>query len=149
MKGVTKWDLRFLDLAKLVSAWSKDPSTKCGAVIVRPDRTVASLGFNGFPKGMKDDPARLKDREEKYSCIIHAEMNAVLLASEDLKGYVLYTHPFLPCDRCMVHMIQVGITRVVAYAPQTDRWKESITKGITYADEAGVMITEYPHEGEI
>ena len=37
-----KWDLRFIELAKLVSTWSKDPSTKVGSVIVRPNKTVAS-----------------------------------------------------------------------------------------------------------
>lgn len=36
-----KWDQRFLELAKVVSTWSKDPSTKTGAVIVRPDKTEA------------------------------------------------------------------------------------------------------------
>ena len=28
-----KWSHRFLDMAALVASWSKDPSTKCGAVI--------------------------------------------------------------------------------------------------------------------
>ena len=50
------WDMRFAQLAKLVSLWSKDPSTKVGSVIVRPDKTIASVGFNGFPKGVPDEP---------------------------------------------------------------------------------------------
>lgn len=29
-----KWNRRFVELAKNVSTWSKDPSTKVGAVIV-------------------------------------------------------------------------------------------------------------------
>jgi deoxycytidylate deaminase len=41
---------------KVAEGWSKDPSTKVGAVIVRPDLTVASIGYNGFPRGMSDDP---------------------------------------------------------------------------------------------
>jgi deoxycytidylate deaminase len=32
----TKWDIRYLELAKHGSSWSKDPSTQTGAVIVRP-----------------------------------------------------------------------------------------------------------------
>ena len=41
-----KWNVRFLDLARFIAAWSKDPSTKVGAVLVRPDRTIAAVGFN-------------------------------------------------------------------------------------------------------
>lgn len=48
---LSKWDERFIELARLVATWSKDPSTKVGAVIVRPYRTVASVGFNGFARG--------------------------------------------------------------------------------------------------
>ena len=64
---IDKWDSRFLELAKLVSTWSKDPSTKTGAVIVRPDRSVASIGFNGFPVKMSDHQELYDNREEKYS----------------------------------------------------------------------------------
>jgi dCMP deaminase len=49
MKKKHIWDLRFLTLAKTVSTWSKDPSTKVGAVIVDKNRRVVSLGYNGFP----------------------------------------------------------------------------------------------------
>jgi dCMP deaminase len=44
-----KWIVRFLDLARTVSQWSKDPSTKVGAVIADNQQRVVSLGFNGFP----------------------------------------------------------------------------------------------------
>lgn len=46
-----KWNMRFLEMAKMVGSWSKDPSTQVGAVIVDDDRRVISLGYNGFPKG--------------------------------------------------------------------------------------------------
>ena len=62
---LSKWDERFIELARLVAAWSKDPSTKVGAVIVRPDRTVASVGFNGFARGVDDTEERLNDRALK------------------------------------------------------------------------------------
>lgn len=60
-----KWDRRFLELATLVASWSKDPSTKTGAVIIGPDRSVISTGFNGFPREMPDDPKLYEDREKK------------------------------------------------------------------------------------
>ena len=53
-----KWDARFLDLAKHISDWSKDPSTKVGCVVVGEDREVRSTGFNGFPRGIKDTTER-------------------------------------------------------------------------------------------
>ena len=66
-----KWDLRFIELAKLVSTWSKDPSTQTGAVIVDPNRRVVSVGYNGFPIGVDDDPERYANRDLKYKMIVH------------------------------------------------------------------------------
>lgn len=140
-----KWDLRFLDLAKLVASWSKDPSTKAGAVIVRPDRSVLSVGFNGFPKQMPDDPTWYANREEKYSRIVHCEINALIHSHEPLVGYTLYTYPFLPCDRCCVQMIQAGIKRMVAPVPSADaltRWAVAFEKTKLYCSQSGVEVVE-------
>lgn len=140
-----KWDRRFLEMARLVASWSKDPSTKTGAVIVRPDRTVASVGFNGFPKWMEDHPHLYEDRAEKYSRIVHCEMNSLLHCKDDVKGYTLYTVPFMSCDRCAVHMIQAGIIRFVFPTPTDDqlsRWGESFKKTRQYAQECGIKMTE-------
>jgi dCMP deaminase len=41
-------------------------------------------------------------------------MNALVSSPEPVKGYTLYTWPFLTCERCAVHMIQAGIKMVVA-----------------------------------
>ena len=105
-----KWDLRFLDLAQHIAQWSKDPSTKVGAVIVRPDKTICSVGYNGFPRGIEDTEERLNNRDLKYPCMVHAEMNAILNSKESLDGYILYISSptyFAPtCDRCAVHIIQ-------------------------------------------
>ena len=43
---MTKWDVRFLELAKQIASWSKDPSTQVGCVVVGPDREIRSTGFN-------------------------------------------------------------------------------------------------------
>ena len=59
-----KWDLRFLELARHISDWSKDPSTKVGCVVVGPDREIRSTGFNGFPRGIEDDDNRLQNRKK-------------------------------------------------------------------------------------
>lgn len=126
-----KWDLRFLQLAKLVSSWSKDPSTQVGAVIADSLHRVVSLGYNGLPHTMKDDPNILGNRELKYQCIIHAEENAILFANRSLQDCTIYTHPVPPCARCASKIVQSGITRVVApYVDETsefwERWREHL-----------------------
>ncbi len=140
-----KWDKRFLDMAKLVASWSKDPSTQTGAVIVAPDMAVVSVGYNGFPKGMDDDPHIYANRPSKYSRIVHCEMNAVLQANQSVEGCTLYTYPFISCDRCMVHMVQAGITRCVAPRPtadQLERWADAFKLTREYAEEAGIELVE-------
>lgn len=150
MNTWSKWDFRFIDLARVVSTWSRDPSTKTGAVIVRPDKTVCSMGFNGFPRKMFDEETYYQNREEKYSRIVHCEMNALLFAREPVIGYTLYTYPFISCDRCFVHMAQAGIRRCVApraTPEQEERWGDSFKKTLLYAAETGITVDFlWPHE---
>jgi dCMP deaminase len=146
---VTKWDRRFLEMASLVASWSKDPSTKAGAVIIRPDRTVVSVGFNGFPKSMPDNPEWYSNREEKYSRVVHCEINAMIHSYENLKHCTLYTFPFAPCDRCVVQMLQAGIVRFVFPEPTADaltRWAEAFVKTKKYITECGAVYEEIPRE---
>lgn len=143
-----KWDIRFLDLAKLIASWSKDPSTKAGAVIVRPDKSIQSVGFNGFPKTMPDNPDWYSNREEKYSRIVHCEINALIHAGGPVQGHTLYTYPFASCDRCCVQMIQAGIYRMVAPVPSEDaltRWASSFEKTKLYCKQSGVELEEIPY----
>lgn len=123
-----KWDHRFLKLARHISSWSKDPSTKVGSVIVRPDLSVASMGYNGFVRGFPDTEEVLQDREQKYRFIVHGEANAIVHAREPLHGCTLYVWPFPPCDGCVKLAIQAGIKRFVSVRPtreQRDRWGAS------------------------
>lgn len=139
-----KWDLRWLGLAEHISSWSKDPSTKVGSVIANGKKFV-SMGYNGFPEDMPDQDQLYQNREEKYSRIIHGEMNAVLFAEQSVRGCTLYTYPFMSCDRCMVHMLQAGIRRFVAPKPTEDqikRWGDSFLKTRKYAAEVGAEIIE-------
>lgn len=144
-----KWDRRFLDMAKLVAGWSKDPSTQTGAVFVAPDKHVISVGYNGFPRRLNDTQERYEDRPTKYSMIVHCEMNAMMAAKESLVGSTLYTWSFLSCDRCCVHMIQAGIARAVApKLPKhlEERWGEAVAKTKAMFEEAGVEVTEVDYE---
>ena len=106
---------RFMKLAQHVASWSKDPSTKIGAVIVNPSRIVVGMGFNGFPRGVSDDVERYNNRPLKYQIVQHAEANAIFNASASVKGCTLYaTHP--PCCNCTGAIIQAGISKVYTIA---------------------------------
>jgi dCMP deaminase len=130
------WDQRFLNLARLVASWSKDPRTQVGSVIVRPNRTIASLGFNGFPMGMNDEPALYNDRAVKHERVIHAEMNAILFATDpSLQGYTCYTWRRPPCPRCAVHLLQKGIRRYV-FPPPTQETSDVTNTMLGYLQEA-------------
>jgi len=142
MNDLHKWDLRFLDLAKFISNWSKDPSTKVGAIITDTSNRIVSIGYNGFPKNIVDD-GRLLDRETKYKIIVHGEMNAILFANRSLNDCTLYTYPFMPCPRCASMIIQAGIQRVVSYNNMPERWLEEFKLSKTIFQESNVEIKIY------
>ena len=142
----TKWDQRFLKLAEHISGWSKDPSTKVGCVVVGEDREIRSTGFNGFPRGIADDAARLEDREQKYPLICHAEENAIMHAARiglSLKGCTAYvTWP--PCTRCARSLIQAGVVEVV-YPEEIEvpeRWMADFDMSTNMMSEAGLNIRQ-------
>ena len=138
-----KWQARFLALTKEIASWSKDSGTKVGSVIVRPDRTICSVGFNGFPRGIEDNPSAIAHRDTKLLRTIHAELNAILSAKEPLNGYSIFVWPFQPCSQCAAAIIQSGIKDV--YCPFTDhlsndRWSESFKNALQMLDEANVRV---------
>jgi len=137
-----KWDRRFLKIAESISEWSKDPSTKVGAIITN-DIKIVSMGYNGLPQSTPDYPEILNVREVKYQYIIHAEVNAVLSAKQDLKGCTIYTSPFLPCPRCASILVQSGISRVVSSKCKNERWKQSLKESKYFMELSNVRVIEY------
>lgn len=129
----SKWDTRFMKLAREISTWSKDPSSKIGAVIVNDDRRILATGYNGFPKGIEDTEERLNDREQKYPRIVHAEMNALMAALHSgvsVKDATIYVYGLPVCPECTKSIISAGIKRIVIspdpyvyITPWTEKWK--------------------------
>ncbi len=144
--GAEKWDRRFIDLARHIAQWSKDPSTKVGCVVVGPDREIRSTGFNGFPRGIEDTMERLTNRELKYPLVCHAEENAIMHAARigvALKGCVAYvTWP--PCTRCARSLVQAGVQEVVypAEVEIPERWADDFEMSTTLFREAGVTVRQ-------
>tara|TARA_B100001094_G_scaffold208829_2_gene202778 strand:- start:1247 stop:1681 length:435 start_codon:yes stop_codon:yes gene_type:complete len=136
----TKWDERFIELAKLVGSWSKDPSTQVGAVIVDANNRIISIGFNGFPKGIDDNSEKLLDRDTKYNTIVHAEANALMFANKSVEGCTLYTWPFQPCSKCAGLIIQSGIKRVVSVKNSGERWEKNFKLARQLFNESGIIL---------
>lgn len=138
---MTDWDQRFMDLAAYVAKWSKDPSTKVGAVVAK-DKKVLGLGYNGFPKGIKDDEWRLGSRDLKNRMVVHAETNAILDCRGNIpSGSALYiTHP--PCSRCSSLIIQSNGISEVHYPEVSyeflERWQEELSLSFDMLAEAHI-----------
>ena len=147
-----KWDRRFLALAEHVAQWSKDPSTKVGAVLVGADNIVVGLGYNGFARGVDDSDERLNNRDLKYKYVVHAEVNAILMAGIKAQGADLYVWPSFSipciCHDCCKTAIQAGVKSVVGlspspeYAERAKRWQDSLDAARAMCDEAGVTYRE-------
>lgn len=136
-----KWAKRWLEMAKHVAFWSKDPSTQVGAVIFRVDNTPVSMGYNGLPRGVNDSDDRLQNREVKYKLTAHAEANAILNAAKSgasLQGCVMaITHP--PCPNCAAMIIQSGISSLVVQKVEDfERWNPELSFEVL--KEAGITV---------
>jgi dCMP deaminase len=149
MQPTEKWDRKYLGLAKYIAnEWSKDPSTKVGAVLVNYDLRQEFIGYNGFPEGVEDTEERYNNRELKYSMVVHAEVNAISKAGRFFsRGATLYVYPAfsLPpiCNECAKFAIQNHIKEVVGFEPdlndpRVQRWMNSISISKTMFEEAGI-----------
>lgn len=137
-----RWLRRYLSLAFLVAGWSKDPSTKVGAVVVGVNTGEIAIGYNGFPPGVADTEERLNDKPTKYAMIQHAERNVLDNARFDLRGAMLVTTMF-PCHECAKSIISRGI-KTVACPPPLERepWLTSSKWTREMFAESGVSLIE-------
>jgi dCMP deaminase len=102
------WDEYAMSIAEVVAKKSKDPWCKVGAVILREDHSIASVGYNGFPQGVVED---WSDREERRKYVIHAEQNALRYTSPG-EGKTLVS-TLLPCRDCLKTIATYKIKRVL------------------------------------
>ena len=145
-----KWNKRFMELAFLVASWSKDPSTKTGAVIVGPDKEIRSTGYNGPVRGVDDDIKERLERPTKYDFFEHAGRNALYnacLTGVSVKGCTLFaTHA--PCVDCARAIIQSGIQTVITNKIVIDEktpkntWRDKLSVSAQMVKEAGIEYIE-------
>jgi len=154
-----RWDNFYLRMALESARMSKDPSTKVGCVLVGKNRSIIATGFNGFPAGVADTADRLHDRDKKLELVVHAEMNAVLMAArlgiatDGATCYVAATDDSQeiwggpPCLRCAVECMQAGIREYVSWPTKPSlltNWADSIAKAKAVIEEAGLVYRTVP-----
>lgn len=146
-KNNTKWDMRWLEMALLISTWSKDTSRRVGCVIVDDRKVVLSVGYNGFPRGVDDSVSERYDRPIKYKFTSHAEANAIANAAANgtkLLGSTLYC-TLRPCADCARLIIQAGIRTVVTISPVISGVSKQYVEDVDCVDnmfkEAGIRMT--------
>lgn len=99
-----KWMSRHFSVTKNIAAWSKDPNTKVGALIVSDIGEPVSWGYNGIPMNVNDDPSRF-ERPIKYHFMAHAERNAMDLASRSFFDNCVLFCTHSPCSGCTTSIV--------------------------------------------
>jgi dCMP deaminase len=140
------WQEYFIGMANLVASKSKDPRAKVGVVIVDSDNNPRATGFNGFPRGVNDDPERYNNQELKLALTVHSEANAIAAAARSgvsLKNCIAVVTK-MPCVQCASLLIQAGIVHIIApHYNESSSWAESHRLAEMICKEAGVKITYY------
>ena len=151
-----KWDVRFMEMAHLVSTWTScyTEGRAIGAVIVK-DKRVMTTGYNGAPAGLptcreQGECLRRKLGVEsgtrtEVGFAIHAEQNAIIQAAKlgiSIDGGTLYC-PHQPCSVCTRIIINAGIRRVVYQHGYPDDFS------LELFHQAGVPLERFdPETGE-
>lgn len=147
------WEEVYFGIISVLKNKSKDPSSKFACLIAKGDHTIVSVGFNGFPRGIKDTKERLNNREIKYKFVVHAEHNAILNAARigaSLDESILYIDSW-PCSNCAKSIIQSGMSKIVLNGDSElfndtgflERWKEEIELAKSMFEESGIKIEIY------
>jgi len=123
------WERYALELAKVAAMKSKDPWRQVGAVVLRHDKTVAGVGYNGFPSGVEED---WECRERRRLFVVHAEANALRYVKPD-EGWLIASTT-LPCNNCLKTIVSYGIKKVV--------YGETYPSDESSLDVAGLMGIE-------
>lgn len=150
---IYSWDEFYLKLCYLIARKSKDFSTKIGSVLIKEDKSVISVGFNGLPINCKENKEK-NERPEKYYHYSHSEINSILLAARNgiqTKDSILFTLS-QPCADCARSIIQSGVKMVIyhkqhqdIFVSENEKWLESSKRSEIMLKEAGVRL-EYKNK---
>ena len=146
-RGQGQWDRFHMDVALRVSQLSKDPDRKVGMVLVTPDHRQMSMGYNGFPADLPDDPRLLGDKTYKLQHVVHAEENCLKQAPFSPAGCTAVVTRF-PCVDCARKLVEAGVIRVVAprFDPGHPTWGTSWSQSLNFlhGNHVAVSYMEVP-----
>ncbi len=144
---MSKWDVRFIEMAEVVGTWSScyQENRHVGAVIVK-DKRILTTGYNGAPAGVESCQDKGECLRKKLNIpsgtrhevcyAVHAEQNAICQAAKmgiSVEGATIYvTHQ--PCTICTKMIINAGIKRVIYKYGYPDEFSKVLL------DEAGVEL---------
>lgn len=150
-----KWDVRFMQMARLVASWSScyQQNRQVGAVIVK-DKRILTTGYNGAPSGIvscKDKGECLRKKldipsgtRHEICYAVHAEQNAIVQAAKtgvSVNGATMYvTHQ--PCSICTKIIINSGIKKVIYREGYPDDFSLQLFA------EAGVELLKFDSDEE-
>jgi dCMP deaminase len=123
-----------MSLAETAALRSEDPYRQVGTCLMRPDRTVAGLGYNGAPPGVEID---WTDRDARRVWVVHAEINALRYARPGDVELVATTS--VPCPACMVTIASYGIKRVL-FRDELDPAVYDMSKILEIAEACGITV---------
>jgi dCMP deaminase len=136
----------------MANLFSKDPSTKVGALFMYPGTMqILSMGYNGMPRGIDETISERWERPLKYKLTEHAERNAIYNAAQSgtaLKNSICVV-TMCPCCDCARGIIQSGCKMVITrniFEMQNDnpdvveRWKLEWDISVPMMKEAGIQI---------
>lgn len=138
---MNKYDLRYLEMARV---WAKNSYCKrrqVGALIVK-DKMIISDGYNGTPSGFENICEDENGVTKPY--VLHAEANAiskVAKSGNNSEGATLYVTAS-PCIECAKLIIQAGIKRVV----YLDEYR--ILDGVELLRRAGIECVHFTEDNE-
>jgi dCMP deaminase len=101
------WPEYGIELAKTAALRSEDPFVQVGCCILRPDNSIASLGYNGAPPSINIDWSNRDDRRRR---VIHAETNALKHIKPGEADRMFVT--LMPCGDCIKNAASYGIKQV-------------------------------------
>ena len=146
--------IKFFKLAKFqADLFSKDPNKKVCALFIAPDTyQIISTGYNGLPRGIKENQERW-NRPEKYKYVVHAETNGIYNSSLNgvsLKNSICIVTMF-PCSNCAKALVQVGVVKIYTVEPDLNhtRWGEDYKYSLIILNEALINITYKKDEQNI
>ncbi len=147
-------DRQWLSVAKVIAdQFSKDRSTKVGALIVSADGRLVSSGYNGFPREVDDQDEALHERPAKYMWTVHAEINAIAnAAAGGVATFASTMYTTMPaCSKCAPIIAQARIAEVVSYrfddnihsvgnAETRQKWVDESKAAMEIFRRAGVRV---------